>query len=374
MKLKFICKTMMLIGGLFIFNGQTLLFAQSNLKEGNNNFALFTKTGDFKKLELAKKHTDGAYKTSKDSSNYKNNLLRSLVYSSLAVADSNRKLKYSKDPILEAEFALDKLKDADLNYDNQGQITYINKKLARAFLQNADRALSNNEYQKAFDNLNKVDHFSESEIQVKKNLAYLSEKLEKKELAIVHYKDYLKSKDQVSEKNYLLLAKLYRVNNQESEALNTLLTARESFPNDKSILFDIINIYAKNGSYDAVTPLIENAIALDPDNIALNYLAGYAFEVNGNRKKAKYYYHNVISLDENNYSGNLEIGLVYLKDYLEDRKDESRDLAEGYLLKANEINPSALNALKALAVFFRETENTFQYERVQNQISNNSIN
>ena len=109
MRFNFIFKIVITIGGLFILNGQTLLFAQSDLKEGNNNFALYTKNDDFKKLELAKKHADGAYQTTKDSASYKNNLLRSLVYSSLAIADDKRKLKYKKDPILEAEFSLNKL-------------------------------------------------------------------------------------------------------------------------------------------------------------------------------------------------------------------------------------------------------------------------
>src|SRR5690554_4345978 len=84
-----------IILGLFLFCGQSLLFGQSNLKEGTNNFALFTKTGEFKNLETARKHSDEAYKTAKDSTSYRNNLLRALVYSSLSVADSNRKLKYS---------------------------------------------------------------------------------------------------------------------------------------------------------------------------------------------------------------------------------------------------------------------------------------
>lgn len=374
MKINFIFKTVLLIGGLFILNGQTLLFAQSDLKEGNNNFALFIKNDDFKKLELAKKHTDGAYKTKKDSTSYRNNLLRSLVYSSLAVADDKRKLKYKKDPILEAEFALNRLSDLELNDRNQGQITYINKKLAQAYLANAEKSLNNNEYQEAFDNFTKVDYFSKSEIQVKKNLAYLSDKLEKKDLAISYYNEYLKEKNKVTEENYLLLSKLYRDNKQELEALNTLQDGKEKFPKSKSILFEIINIHSKNGNYDTVASLIDKAIELDPDNIELNYLAGYAFEVNGNRKKAIRYYEKVISLDENNYTGNLEIGLVYLNEYLDDRKEENMDLAERYLLKANEINPNAVNALKALAIFFKETGNTFQYERVQNQISNNSIN
>ena len=139
MTLKSINIGLVLILGLFIYNGQSLVFGQSNLKEGNNNFALYTKSGDFKKLEAARKHSDGAYSTPKDSVSYKNNLLRALVYSSLAVADSSRKLKYSDDPIQVAIHSFKLLNDKNLNYENEGEITFIRRKIAHAYQINAGR-------------------------------------------------------------------------------------------------------------------------------------------------------------------------------------------------------------------------------------------
>src|SRR5690606_19119762 len=94
-------KAQFLLVCVFLFLGQGFVYGQSNEKEGNNFFALYTKTGDFANLEKAKKFSDDAYKERRDSSSYRNNLLRALVYSSLSVADSNRRLKYSKDPIEE---------------------------------------------------------------------------------------------------------------------------------------------------------------------------------------------------------------------------------------------------------------------------------
>src|SRR5690606_31264955 len=102
-----------------------LSWAQSNLKEGNNNFARYTKSGDIKDLLEARKFADLAYKERRDSASYNNTLLRGLVYSSLAVADSNRTQKYVKDPIEEAEFMLSRLNDEQLNYENEAQINYL---------------------------------------------------------------------------------------------------------------------------------------------------------------------------------------------------------------------------------------------------------
>jgi tetratricopeptide (TPR) repeat protein len=374
MTLKIIKRYLILILGLSIYNGQTLLFAQSNLKEGSNSFALFTKSGDFKNLESARKFSDDAYKTAKDSMSYKNNLLRSLVYSSLAVADSNRKLKYSKDPIEEAKLALGKLKDDNLNFENENQILYIRRKIAHAYQINATRALNNNDYQAAFNSFVQVDAFSNGEIQVKNNLAALSEKLDKKELAIKYYKEYVDSQDQKKPKYFLTLSRLYSETGNDNDAINTLLSGLDIYPNNKNILFEVINIYSDKGIYDAVVPLIDEAISLDPENLELNYLAGYANEVSGSKKMAEHYYKNVIALDKNNYNGNFELGLFYLRDYLNNSKPENKELALTYLLKANEINPSAVNALKALAILFRKAGDTFQYERVQNQLNKDIFN
>jgi tetratricopeptide (TPR) repeat protein len=369
MTIKTINRGLILLMGLFIFNGQTLLFGQSNLKEGNNNFALYTKSGDFKQLEAARKFSDAAYTTAKDSSAYRNNLLRALVYSSLAVADSNRGLKYAKDPIDETRYALTQLKDANLNFENENQILYVRRKIAHAYQIRGSRAMNNNDYQVALDNFILVDSFSGGEIPVKHNLAILSDKLGKKDLALKYYQEFMDSKNQSQPQYYLILARLYSETNNNNEAINTLLSGLEIYPKNKDILFTIINLYANNGVYDAIVPIIDDAVALDPQNIELNYLAGYANEVAGSKKLAELYYKKVIALDQNNYNGNFELGLLYLKDYLNNSNSESKDLAEDYLLKANEINPSATNALKALAHLFKKAGDTFQYERVQNQLN-----
>src|SRR5690606_4123274 len=117
-------KQIFFIVGLLI-TGALCATAQSNLKEGNNNFALYSKNKDFKHLEAARKLADEAYKTKRDSSSYRNNLLRGLVYSTLAVVDSNRTQKYSSDPIDIALSAIKKLNDPQLNYEHQPEIDYI---------------------------------------------------------------------------------------------------------------------------------------------------------------------------------------------------------------------------------------------------------
>ena len=360
---------------VLIIVGQNVAWAQSDEKEGNNSFAMYAKTADFKHLENAKKFSDNAYKERRDSVAYKNNLLRALVYSALAVADSNRTLKYTRDQIEEAKFALAKLDDEQLNYENEAQITYIHRKLGNAHLILGRRALNNNKYDEAYSHLKQVDTLSKGDINVKHNLSVLASQLDKPEEAILYYQAYLENKGTTDADDVLILANLYNKAGNQNERLNTLLTGSDSYPDNKDILFQIINIYAANGSYDAVVPLIEHAIRLEPENVELNYLAGYTYEVTGNRKQAEQYYKTTLELDDNNYNANFELGLLYLGDFVGDTTaSEKQELAEKYLLKANEIDPNSLNALRSLAILFNKSGDTIQYERVSNQLNQNTFN
>src|SRR5690606_1112965 len=100
---------------------------------------------------------------------------------------------------------------------------------------------------------------------------------------------------------YISLAKLYKSTDNTHEYLNTLKTAREKFPQDKAILFLLVEAYAENKAYAAVTPIIAEALKHEPENIELSYLAGYANENVGNITEAQKYYEKVLESDDNNY-------------------------------------------------------------------------
>ncbi|GAA4779457.1 hypothetical protein GCM10023231_02790 [Olivibacter ginsenosidimutans] len=356
-----------------LFFGIPLGYAQSNIKEGNNNFARYTKSGDIKDLLEARKFADLAYKEKRDSSSYNNTLLKGLVYSSLAVADSNRTQKYDKDPIDEAEFMLSRLNDKQLNFENEAQINYLKKRLATAYLIKANRALINNNYEEAYNMFSKVNLYN-TEANVNHNLALLSERLGKKDEAIHLYNDFIKDKSSAKPGYILTLSRLYLEEGDNNAAQNVLIKGRTFFPTNKDILFALLNLYASNGAYDAVVALADEAIAFEPESVSLNYLLGFAYEVTGKREQAERYYKKTLSLDPDDYNSNYELGLLYLKDFIKDTSDlEKQYEAQQYLLKANEIDPNAVNALKSLAVLFDKSGNEVQLERVNNQLNQINI-
>ncbi|WP_257667109.1 tetratricopeptide repeat protein [Parapedobacter tibetensis] len=368
MKLTVFISFLLTIGALHVV-------AQSNLKEGNNNFALYTKSKDFKQLEAARKFADEAYKTRRDSANFRNNLLRGLVYSTLAVVDSNRTQKYNADPTEIALAALARLDNKQLSYEHEPEIRYIRRSLANAYLIKANRAIAKANYEEALHQYHKVDSISSSTIDVKHNLAVLSTKTGGIDNAIKRYQSFMSQRETSSPLYILELTELYRKKNDKRSMLNTLLTGREQFPENKDILFELINMYLANESYSAIVPLVDEALAHEPENVHLNYVSGYANEMEGNSAVAKKYYEKVVKLDANNFEGNFELGLLYLKEYVADpENEEKQNKAREYLLLANQIKPSEVKALKSLAVLYDQSGDIIQLERVNNILNQLTIN
>jgi len=354
----------MTISGCLVL-GTLPVIAQSNLKEGNNNFALYTKSQNFANLDAARKFADAAYQTKRDSVSFRNILLRGLVYSTLAVVDSNRAQAYTKDPADIGLSSLRRLSNKSARSEHEPEINYIKRSLANAYLIKANRAVAAANFEEAYLNFHKVDSISGSTIDVKHNLAVLSAKIGGNEDAIKRYQSFTSQRETSSPTYILQLAKLYRKQGDNRSSLNTLLMGREQFPKDKEILFTLINTYLTNEAYAAIVPLADEAITHEPENVNLNYIAGYANEMEGNNAAAKAFYEKVINLDANNFEGNLELGLMYLREYIAHPEDEEKqNNAQDYLLRANQIKPSEVRALKSLAVLYDQSGDIIQKERV----------
>src|SRR5690606_8012357 len=155
----------------------------------------------------------------------------------------------------------------------------------------------------------------------------------------------------------------YKQEDNQQAALQTLISGRQQFPKDKNILFQLINTYVVHDKYDAIVPLMDEALAHESENVDLNFIAGYAHEKVGNAETAKRFYEKVITLDPNNFEGNYELGLLYLKEYVKEADNlEKQNKAQEYLLKANQIKPSEINTLRSLAVLYDTAGNIIQLE------------
>lgn len=357
---------------LLLVSVGTAVMAQSNYKEGSNSLARYMQSHDIKELESAKKFTDAAYKTRRDSSNAKNNILRAMIYSSLAYADSTRKIKSDKDHILVTEDAIKQLRRKDRDKFSS-ELNYVTQNLTAAYIFKANKELSEKKYNEAYQSYLEVNNLGANSDAVIYNLAQLASQAGKLDEAIGYQTQVIKNTDASAEK-YLELADLYKRKKDMQSYLTTLESARTKFVDNKQILFQLIEIYGQNKSYAAIVPIIDQALLLEPENEELLYLAGYANENEGNIGRAKVYYQRLNELDNDNYGSNLALGLIFLNDFLKDKTNmEAQYNAQNYLLRANEIKPHDVSALKGLAMFYESAGDDSQLDRVNfllNQLSN----
>jgi len=361
-----------IVSGVLLL-GPMQTFAQSNYKESSNSFARYTKSGDLKNLESAKKFIDETYKSRRDSNSARVNVLRAMIYSSMAYADSTRSIKTPSDPIDITYESVNKIKKRDWdNYVAEQQ--YVNQNLAASHIYKAKKALEKEDYAGAYDNYLKVKNLDIQNYDVTYNLALLAAQTQQYDTAIAYYNDLLKKGDAPVE-YYLELAEVYKQNNDSQGILNTLHEARTKFPENKQVLMNLVQLFAQRNEYKAIAPIIDEAVAHEPENIDLNYLAGYSNETVGNIEIAKRYYGKVLQLDHNNYEANLALGLIYLNSFLRDSDNvEAQYQAQNLLLKANEIRPYDVNALKSLSLYYERSGDLAQLDRVKlllNQLSNN---
>lgn len=345
------------------------IYAQSLIKEAKNSFARYGKSQKKADLESARKNIDAMYTTRKDSLLYKNNLVRALVYSTLAVVDNDRKYSYKKDPIDEATFSLRLLKNPKLNSRYEAELQYIKNQLAKAYLLKANKSLAEGRNYDALTNYTLVNNLSGGNPNVLHNLALLNERIGSIDKAIEYYNSLTSGNS--SQPDYFLgLANLYEQRGDYLNMLNTLQRGHKEFPRNRDIIFKLLNTYTEKSDYKAVLNLIDDALTIDADNNNLNYLAGFANEMSGSKKKAEIYYKKILENSADNYEANYALGLLYLNSFLINTKDENVMFqAKQHLIKANEINPNDIKALRALSIMYLQTGEMLQLEKINNKLN-----
>lgn len=94
------------------------------------------------------------------------------------------------------------------------------------------------------------------------------------------------------------LAFLYMRNDQKDKALEAILEAKKSNPNDLQMMKSEAMIYQKMGEKEKYTKLLKKLVRQDPDNAALYYnILGDGLLQDGKSEDAKNYYEKAIEAD-----------------------------------------------------------------------------
>lgn len=366
--------------GIFIFlfvnkllfiasaEGQTLI-----TKDAMNSFARYFDSKNIKDLESARKLIDGAYKTRLDTNSFKANLIRGLVYSTLARTDSNLKLNYSKDPVLEALYSLKQIQGSKSSGDALREIAYIEDQINHTYLYRANTLFRERRFSEALEYFTILDSVKPDNFALVHNLALIHQELGNYEKSIFYFGKLIDIKPKPE--YFLVLSHLYESLGDENNTLKVLKSGSSRFRSNRDLIFKLINILVNRNDYTEIAKFAEQALKLDKLNINLNYLAGFSNEMTGNNLKAEEYYKHVLNINPNNYDGNYALGLLYLNLYLKDRSKENlMYVSKYYLARANEIDPNELKSLTSLSVLYKYTGDYNELQKINQRINQLKLN
>lgn len=338
-----------------------------------NGFVKYTRSNDIKDLEAARKLIDVGYKTKSDSNTFKNNLIRSLVYAALARADSTLTLKYSKDPMDVALHSLKFVRSSKFVSDAFDEIGYITSQLKHTYLYRANISFKDRRFDEALKYFTILDSLDQNTYGITHNLALLNQELGNYERSVFYYRKLILQKPKPE--YFLMLANLYESMGDENTAVNTLKSGSDLFPDNRDLVFKLINLLGNRNDYIEIVKFAERALKLDELNINLNYIAGFSNETMGNYLKAEEYYKAVLNINPNNYEGNYSLGLLYLNLYLKDTSKISMlQISKYYLSRANEIDPNELKSLTSLSILYNFTGDKDELQKINNRINQLKLN
>jgi len=372
MKKVFILLLFNIFLSLFNSNAQTRNQALI-VKEAMNSFAQYSSTKDIKYLENARKLIDDSYKTKSDSAAFRNNLIRSLVYSTFARIDSNLKLSYKKDPLEETLFSMKKVYGSKFEEESKDQILYIENQLKLTYLFRANTTFKNRNYADALKYFTILDSIDPNNISVTHNLALLCQETGNYLRAVGYYEKLIVNRPKPE--YYMVLSSLYESLNDETNTVKVLTAGSKAYPANRDLVFKLINILLIRNDYQEIIKFTGQALKLDENNINLNYLAGFSHEMTGDFTKAEEYYKVILSINPNNYEANFALGLLYLNLYLNDKEQSGMMyISKYYLTKANEIDPNELKVLNSLSILYKNTGEKSELQKINNRINQLKLN
>jgi tetratricopeptide (TPR) repeat protein len=174
---------------------------------------------------------------------------------------------------------------------------------------------------------------------------------------------------------FLVLSNLYELLSDDTNLIRVLNSGADNFPTNRDLVFKLLNTLQSKNQYAEIIKHLDQALIFDEKNVNLNYLAGYSYELLGNIPKAEEFYKSIIEINPNNFDANYALGLLYLNLYINDKKQSGiKYVAKTYLIKANDIDPNELKSLNSLAIFYRNSGEAVELQKINNRINQLKLN
>jgi tetratricopeptide (TPR) repeat protein len=304
---------------------------KSEVTAAKNNYALFeiglqTKSPIKKQLEtleLAKANTDKAILNEKSKDMPELWAYRGVIYSSIAVTDTLNKSN-AEAAFKTAQEAILKAKSLDTKSEFKQQIENAEKNLAIMMQNKGVAAFAKKDYKEAYNSFKFISEVMPTDTLFSMYTAIAANSAQLYDEAIKYYAKTI----ELNPKNpslYQELGRVYLVKSDTAAALKVIEAGRAAHPEYMGLVYDELNIYLNKGEASKQIAKIENAIAKDPKNKTLLFVAGVAYSAAKQRDKAEASYKKALELDPNYADAIYNLAIIYI------------DRGNNYIIEANKL-------------------------------------
>lgn len=352
------------------------LAQKSEVAAAKNSYALFevgsqTKASMKKQLEtlaLAKASTDKAILNEKSKDLVELWAYRGLIYSAISVADTLNK-ENAETAFKTAQEAIGKAKTLDVKGEFKSLIENANRNLTIMMQNKGVAAFSSKDYKTAYNSFKFISDVMPTDTLFSMYTAIAAKSADLFDEAIKYYGKTIA----LNPKNpglYEELSRTQLAKKDTTAALKTIEAGRLAHPDFMPLVYDELNIYLTRGEGAKQITKIEAAIAKDPTNKTLLFVAGVAYSANKDFVKAEAAYNKALAIDPDYSDAIYNLAIIYinrgndfiieanklpntkasdakynaLKKSFTDELGKSAPLLE----KARELNPKDANTLTTL--------------------------
>jgi tetratricopeptide (TPR) repeat protein len=332
---------------------------KSELAAAKNNYALFqvsvqTKAPVKKQLEalnLAKTSTDNAILNEKTKDLAELWAYRAIIYSSISLVDTLNKSN-AEAAFKTAEEAIAKTKALDVKNEQVKNVAVAENNLTITMQNRGVVAYGKKDFKLAFESFKYIADVMPKDSTFNLYSAITANSAQLYPEAIKYYNRSI----EINPKNAVLyqeLGRIYLNTKDTANALKIFEQGRIVSPDNMGLIYDELNIYLVRGQASKQIGKIEAALAKDPKNKTLYFVAGIAYSANKQIDKSDEAYKKALEIDPDYVDAIYNLSVSYINkgnDYINEANKLPNTKASDvkYNLLKNKFSAELTNAVPLL--------------------------
>ena len=301
-------------------------------------------------------------------------------------------VKITEDPLGDAGKAFDKVIELDTEGKYSEELKVNLDKLRLDFESEAVYYFSRNEYEKSLNSFKEILRINEIEVMgniidtvIFYNVGRVSYELENHKDAIEYF-EIAKKLNHDEEFLYKFLYNSYIATGDSASGLQTLKDGFERYPENSTILIELINYYLMRSESEKALEYLSIAKNEDPDNVSFYFAEGSLLDKLGKFEEAKSSYEQCILIDDTYFNAYYNLGVMYYNEavvlyeeantildnekYKVARKIADEELAKSvpYMEQAHVINPDDIETLRTLKTLYYRLKIDEKYDEVMKKL------